>query len=74
MATLASRFETTLQDKYALQEGWVYMTGMQALVRLPLQQKHVTRRKAGILPVISRVTGALRWGATTWSCGPQISC
>ncbi len=39
MATLASRFETTLQDKYALQEGWVYMTGMQALVRLPLQQK-----------------------------------
>lgn len=39
MAIPEPRPETTLQDRYALQEGWVYMTGMQALVRLPLQQK-----------------------------------
>lgn len=33
------RAETTLLDKYMNQEGWVYMTGMQALVRLPVQQR-----------------------------------
>jgi len=29
----------TLQDRLTLEEGWVYMTGMQALVRLPIQQR-----------------------------------
>ncbi|HEX7907503.1 MAG TPA: hypothetical protein VF534_05340 [Paraburkholderia sp.] len=33
------RDSTTLRDKYSVQDGWVYMTGMQALVRLPLQQR-----------------------------------
>ncbi|MES2534393.1 MAG: indolepyruvate ferredoxin oxidoreductase family protein [Pseudomonadota bacterium] len=33
------RLEATLDDKYTVQEGWVYMTGVQALVRLPLQQR-----------------------------------
>ncbi|MDM0091540.1 MULTISPECIES: hypothetical protein [unclassified Variovorax] len=39
MGTLQPRPQTTLQDKYAAQDQWVYMTGMQALVRLPLQQR-----------------------------------
>ena len=34
-----SRLETTLDDKYSQREGWVYMTGIQALVRLPIQQR-----------------------------------
>tara|TARA_R110002073_G_scaffold22414_12_gene77497 strand:+ start:14762 stop:18226 length:3465 start_codon:yes stop_codon:yes gene_type:complete len=33
------RLEMTLQDRLMRDEGWVYMTGMQALVRLPLQQR-----------------------------------
>ncbi|WP_298210318.1 indolepyruvate ferredoxin oxidoreductase family protein [Acidovorax sp.] len=36
---MASRDTASLQDRYTTQEGWVYLTGMQALVRLPLQQK-----------------------------------
>ncbi len=28
-----------LEDRYGVDEGWVYMTGIQALVRLPLQQR-----------------------------------
>jgi len=33
------RLEMTLKDRLHQQEGWVYMTGMQALVRLPIQQR-----------------------------------
>jgi len=37
--TLAKRLEMTLEDRLNQEEGWVYMTGMQALVRLPIQQR-----------------------------------
>ena len=33
--------EVTLDDKYDLVEGKAYMTGIQALVRLPLDQKRL---------------------------------
>lgn len=33
------RAGATLDDKYVVDKGWVYLTGMQALVRLPLQQR-----------------------------------
>lgn len=33
------RMEMTLSDRYTADSGWLYMTGMQALVRLPLQQR-----------------------------------
>lgn len=33
------RLDMSLSDRLTLQEGWVYMTGMQALVRLPIQQR-----------------------------------
>ena len=39
MTTELARAGTTLQDKYTATDGWFYMTGMQALVRLPLQQR-----------------------------------
>jgi indolepyruvate ferredoxin oxidoreductase len=34
-----ARLAMTLEDKYQVREGWLYMTGVQALVRLPLQQR-----------------------------------
>ena len=33
------RQSVTLDDKFLLQDGWIYVTGTQALARLPLQQK-----------------------------------
>lgn len=36
---LVERAATSLQDRYTVESGWVYLTGMQALVRLPLQQR-----------------------------------
>ena len=33
------RIDMTLDDRLHQAEGWVYMTGMQALVRLPIQQR-----------------------------------
>ena len=33
------RQSVTLDDKFLLQEGWIYITGTQALARLPIQQK-----------------------------------
>lgn len=35
----------TLDDKYALESGQAFMTGIQALVRLPLQQKRLDRAR-----------------------------
>lgn len=34
-----SRLNMTLEDRLTQEDGWVYMTGMQALVRLPIQQR-----------------------------------
>ncbi|MET4231558.1 hypothetical protein AB7Z32_17320 [Bradyrhizobium sp. 482_C4_N1_1] len=39
MGEKLGRGSTTLHDKYSVQDDWVYMTGIQALVRLPLQQR-----------------------------------
>src|SRR5262245_29177681 len=38
--------EVSLDDKYLRNEGHVLLTGMQALVRLPLMQKAADRRRA----------------------------
>ncbi|MCB1369065.1 MAG: indolepyruvate ferredoxin oxidoreductase family protein [Rhodobacteraceae bacterium] len=35
----ANRLSMTLDDRLHQESGWVYMTGMQALVRLPIQQR-----------------------------------
>ena len=39
VAARSSRLEATLEDKYRTRSGWLYLTGMQALVRLPIQQR-----------------------------------
>jgi indolepyruvate ferredoxin oxidoreductase len=33
------RLESTLDERYTLDEGWTFMSGTQALVRLPIQQR-----------------------------------
>ncbi|MEZ5727703.1 MAG: hypothetical protein R3E48_06775 [Burkholderiaceae bacterium] len=38
-APMDQRLQMRLEDRYLVEQGWVYMTGMQALVRLPLQQR-----------------------------------
>ncbi|MBV9288460.1 MAG: indolepyruvate ferredoxin oxidoreductase family protein [Hyphomicrobiales bacterium] len=39
MTAALARFEAALEDRWSAPEGWFYMTGMQALVRLPIQQR-----------------------------------
>src|SRR6516164_5920461 len=39
MAAALARSEASLEDRWLAPEGWFYMTGMQALVRLPIQQR-----------------------------------
>ena len=39
MDTVLARDVATLDDRYRIHNDWVYMTGIQALVRLPLQQR-----------------------------------
>jgi indolepyruvate ferredoxin oxidoreductase len=39
MTVALARSEATLEDRWSATEGWFYMTGMQALVRLPIQQR-----------------------------------
>ena len=36
MTVALARSETALEDRWSVPEGWFYMTGMQALVRLPI--------------------------------------
>ena len=37
--TSGSLREVSLEDKYTLRSGWIYLSGIQALVRLPLLQR-----------------------------------
>ena len=39
MTVALARSEASLEDRWSVAEGWFYMTGMQALVRLPIQQR-----------------------------------
>ncbi len=39
MAVALARSEASLEDRWTRAEGWFYVTGMQALVRLPIQQR-----------------------------------
>jgi indolepyruvate ferredoxin oxidoreductase len=39
MTVAFRRSEAALEDRWLAPEGWFYMTGMQALVRLPIQQR-----------------------------------
>jgi indolepyruvate ferredoxin oxidoreductase len=51
----------TLEHKYLRTEGRIYLTGIQALVRLPLMQRSATGRRASTPPASCPATGARRW-------------
>src|SRR3546814_14204274 len=55
MAQPAALTAVTLDDKYALDSGRIYLTGTQALVRLPMMQRQ--RDKAAGLDTAGFVTG-----------------
>ncbi len=52
----------SLDDKYTLDRGRAYMSGIQALVRLPLR---ATAPPVSTRAALSRVTVALPWGRWT---------
>ena len=39
MQNMPARLNAELEDRYRAKSGWQYMTGLQALVRLPIQQR-----------------------------------
>ena len=43
MTATIVRPQASLDERYSLSEGWVYLTGMQALVRLPLSARAWSR-------------------------------
>src|SRR3546814_16917587 len=55
MAQPAALTAVTLDDKYALDSGRIYLTGTQALVRLPMMQRQ--RDQAAGLDTAGYVTG-----------------
>ena len=63
----------SLDDKYAVESGRVFLTGMQALVRLPLMQQLRDRAPGSTRPASSRAIAARRSAASIWSCGRRRS-
>lgn len=69
------RMDFTLSDRLTAEEGWVYMTGMQALVRLPIQQRK--RDAAAGLNTGGYISGYRgspigRYDMDLWQAAPQL--
>ncbi|HZC31444.1 MAG TPA: hypothetical protein VE261_07990, partial [Gaiellaceae bacterium] len=47
MTSLSALLDFSLEDKYVLEQGRIYLTGLQALVRVPLDQ-HRADARAGL--------------------------
>lgn len=71
----AERLDFDLSDRLTRDEGWVYMTGMQALVRLPIQQRK-RDRAAGLNTggYISGYRGSPigRYDMELWQAGAEL--
>ena len=75
MNVALARPEATLDSRYTASEGWVYMTGTQALVRLPIQQR--LRDEAAGLNTGGYISGYRgsplgRYDIELWRAGPQL--
>ena len=75
MTVALARPEATLDSRYTASEGWVYMTGMQALVRLPIQQR--LRDAAAGLNTGGYISGYRgsplgRYDIELWRAGAQL--
>ncbi|HQD83376.1 MAG TPA: indolepyruvate ferredoxin oxidoreductase family protein, partial [Quisquiliibacterium sp.] len=69
------RLSMTLDDRYRVPEGWLYMTGTQALVRLPIQQR--LRDAAAGLNTGAYISGYRgsplgRYDLELWAAGPLL--
>jgi indolepyruvate ferredoxin oxidoreductase len=75
MTVALARPEATLDSRYTAPEGWVYMTGTQALVRLPIQQR--LRDQAAGLNTGGYISGYRgsplgRYDIELWRAAPQL--
>ena len=59
----------TLDDKYTLGEGRAFMSGVQALVRLPMLQRQRDAAAGSTRRASSAATGARPWARMTRHCG-----
>ena len=67
--------QVTLDDKYRLEQGRAFMSGVQALVKLPMLQRARVPRPAKTPQASSAATGARRSAATTRLSGkPRPTC
>lgn len=64
----------SLEDRYRLDEGTVYLTGVQALVRTVRDRANLDRRRACRLLHSSPATRGLRWPGTTSSSPAARNC
>ena len=76
MTVALARSETALEDRWSVPEGWFYMTGMQALVRLPIQQR--LRDAAAGLNTGGYISGYRgspmgRYDIELWRAGPILA-
>ncbi len=75
MPETVKRLDMKLSDRLTTQQGWVYMTGMQALVRLPIQQR-IRDIAAGLNTAgfISGYRGSPlgRYDVELWAAGDQL--
>ena len=76
MTVALARSETALEDRWSVPEGWFYMTGMQALVRLPIQQR--LRDAADGLNTGGYISGYRgspmgRYDIELWRAGPILA-
>ncbi len=76
MTVALARSETSLEDRWSVPEGWFYMTGMQALVRLPIQQR--LRDAAAGLNTGGYISGYRgsplgRYDIELWRAGPILA-
>ena len=75
MTVALARSEVSLEDRWSVPEGWFYMTGMQALVRLPIQQR--LRDAAAGLNTGGYISGYRgsplgRYDIELWRAGPIL--
>ena len=75
MTVALARPEATLDSRYTASDGWVYMTGTQALVRLPIQQR--LRDAAAGLNTGGYISGYRgsplgRYDIELWRAAPQL--
>ena len=65
----------TLDDKYSLDVGRAFMSGVQALVKLPMLQRQRDALQGKTPQALSAVIAVHLWVATTKRCGkPKNIC